>query len=91
VFYNENIDGGQTPFLGRSLTSGSAYSDLTLEKLDKEALNLVDEAYLEALNLLLAKRDQVSLLINKLQEKTSLSGKDVEDFLSNHIEGPIHP
>jgi cell division protease FtsH len=82
VFYNENMDSGNTPFLGRSLASSSGYSDYTMEKMDKEALNLVDDAYLEALNLLLSKRDQVSTLIDKLQEKTSLSGKEVEEFMT---------
>jgi cell division protease FtsH len=83
VFYNENMESGQTPFLGRSLASSSGYADYTMEKMDKEALTLVDDAYLEALNLLLSKRDQVSSLIDKLQEKTSLSGKEVEAFLMN--------
>lgn len=83
VFYNENIDGGQTPFLGRSLASASGYADYTMEKMDKEALALVDDAYLEALNLLLSKRELVLSLIDKLQENTSLSGKEVEEFLSN--------
>jgi cell division protease FtsH len=82
VFYNENMESGQTPFLGRSLASGSAYSDLTLEKLDKEALDLVDEAYLEALNLLLAKRDNVTNLVNLLLESTSLSGSEIIDKIS---------
>jgi cell division protease FtsH len=81
VFYNENMDGGQTPFLGRSLASSSGYADYTMEKMDKEALTLVDDAYLEALNLLLSKRDKVSTLIDKLQESTSLSGKEVEQLL----------
>jgi cell division protease FtsH len=83
VFYNENMESGQTPFLGRSLASSSGYADYTMEKMDKEALSLVDDAYLEALNLLLSKRDKVSILIDKLQESTSLSGKEVEEFLSN--------
>jgi cell division protease FtsH len=91
VFYNENMDGGQTPFLGRSLASSSGYADYTMEKMDKEALTLVDDAYLEALNLLLSRRDQISSLIDKLQEKTSLSGKEVEQILLNQVEVPIQP
>jgi len=82
VFYNENMDGGQTPFLGRSLASSSGYADYTMEKMDKEALSLVDDAYLEALNLLLSKREKVSSLIDKLQENTTLSGKEVEEFMA---------
>lgn len=81
VFYNENIESGQTPFLGRSLASSSGYADYTMEKMDKEALMLVDDAYVEALNLLSSRREQVSSLINKLLESTNLSGKEVEEFI----------
>jgi cell division protease FtsH len=77
VFYNENMESGQTPFLGRSLASGSAYSDMTLEKMDKEALNLVDNAYLEALNLITAKRDTVTKLVDLLLESVTLSGSEI--------------
>lgn len=79
VFYNENMESGQTPFLGRSLASGSAYSDMTLEKMDKEALNLVDDAYLEALNLITAKRDTVTKLVDLLLESVTLSGSEIID------------
>lgn len=85
VFYNENMDSGQTPFLGRSLASSSGYADFTMEKMDKEAIELVNDAYLEALNLLTSNRDKVSTLIDQLQEKTSLSGKEVEEFLSKFV------
>jgi len=77
VFYNENMESGQTPFLGRSLASGSAYSDMTLEKMDKEALNLVDHAYLEALNLITAKRDTVTKLVDLLLESVTVSGSEI--------------
>lgn len=81
VFYNENMESGQTPFLGRSLASGSAYSDMTLEKMDKEALNLVDHAYLEALNLITAKRDTVTKLVDLLLESVTLSGSEIINIL----------
>jgi len=81
VFYNENMDGGQTPFLGRSLASSSGYADHTMEKMDREALNLVDDAYLEALNLLESRRHIILNLIDKLQESKSLSGKEVEKII----------
>lgn len=79
VFYNENMESGQTPFLGRSLASGSAYSDMTLEKMDKEALNLVDHAYLEALNLITAKRDTVTKLVDLLLQSVTLSGSEIKN------------
>jgi cell division protease FtsH len=79
VFYNENMESGQTPFLGRSLASGSAYSDMMLEKMDKEALNLVDNAYLEALNFITAKRDTVTKLVDLLLESVTLSGSEIID------------
>jgi cell division protease FtsH len=54
VFYNEDIDSEATPFVGKNF-GGNKYSDKTREIFDRECLDLVNEAYAEAIRLLLEK------------------------------------
>ena len=82
VFFDENLDSSRNPFLGRSLASGSVYSDQTLESVDKESLRLVNEAYLEAVNILEQNRNSVLLLVNLLINGTTLSGETVRNFVN---------
>lgn len=69
VFYNENIDNGRNPFLGRSIGNGIKYSEKTKEIFDKESLKLVIEAFEEAKKILFENKDKIDILINKLLEK----------------------
>jgi cell division protease FtsH len=80
VFFNENLDNG-TPFLGRSLASSGKYSEKTKELLDKEALELVNTAYLEAKKLLLENKDKMNIIIDELMKNYTLYGKDVSKII----------
>jgi len=82
VFYNENLDSDANPFLGRSLSSGSKYSDNTKFIIDKEALKLVVEAYNEAKNILSVNRKLFLTLVHTLNEKSILFNKEVMDIIS---------
>jgi cell division protease FtsH len=77
VFYNTNEESDRNPFLGRSLGGGEKYSENTKEKIDGESLDLVNNAYREAINIILENKDKISGLIRKLMEKTTLSGDDI--------------
>jgi len=77
VFYNENIDGQRTPFLGRTLGAGDKYSDSTKKLFDRECLQLLDNAYTEAKRVLTDKSDVMDKLVFQLLVKTTLYGKDV--------------
>jgi len=61
VFYNDNNN----------------YSDKTKELLDKESLELVNEAYKEAKKLLLDNKEKMDTIINLLNSKSILYGKEV--------------
>jgi cell division protease FtsH len=52
VFFNEDVGDESNPFLGRSLAFNNKYSEYTKSVMDKESLHLVNEAYIEAKNLL---------------------------------------
>jgi cell division protease FtsH len=86
VFFDETIDAGQNPFLGRSIASGSSYSDNTLEQVDKESLALVDAAYVEAVNILTEKKFDVSFMVDMLLKKTTLTGNEFDKAIISHLD-----
>ena len=83
VFYNENIESAQTPFLGRSLATGDKYSEKTKEILDLESLNLVKEAYSEAQRLLLEYKPALLKISHLLLRDTTVSAENVRNIVHN--------
>jgi cell division protease FtsH len=77
VFYNEDINDESNPFLGRSLAMGDKYSEYTRFIMDKEALDLVKEAYIEAKTILSNYHDKLLEMSDMLQEKKILYNKDI--------------
>jgi cell division protease FtsH len=77
------MDNDRNPFLGRSIGMGDKYSDATKEAFDGEVLTLVDNAYLEAKNILSENRDIVSFLVVNLLNSTYLTGIDFERIIDN--------
>ena len=82
AFYNENLDGQQNPFLGRSLASSDKYSEKTKEIFDKESLSLVNSAFQDAKMILSENKDKMDLLVHALMTNRTLSGKLVYNILS---------
>jgi len=83
VFYNENVESDRNPFLGRSFAMGDKYSEKTKEKMDIESLDLINDAYKEAINILLENKSKMNVLIKILLESTTLSGKFIYDNLED--------
>ena len=79
IFYNENID-NNNPFLGRSLGTGNKYSEMIKEIMDKESLNLVNECYKEAYNLIDKNKKNIGVISNILIESTTLDSAFVNNF-----------
>ena len=69
VFYNENMDGGRAPL---------TYSDKTREVFDQESLQLVQEAYQDAVRILLENREKMDELIQTLLMKSILYGNEID-------------
>lgn len=86
VFYNENVDNDRTPFLGRSLSMGDKYSDKTKQLFDKESINLVNMAYLEAKQTLEKHRPIIEKMVESLMQNVTLTGKDVDNLMVNNLE-----
>jgi len=81
VFYNENVDNDRTPFLGRSLSMGDKYSDKTKQIFDKESINLLNMAYLEAKQLLEENRETMEKIVDTLMQKITLTGSEFKELL----------
>ena len=82
VFFNEDVSDDSNPFLGRSLALGSKYSQNTKQLMDKESLNLVNEAYKDAKILLQNYYDKLIELSELLKNNTIVMNSDVT-HLSN--------
>ena len=80
VFYNDDV-GSDTPFLGRSLSSGFSPSENTKEEFDKESLSLVNKAYIIAKELLKSNMDIMDTMVERLLEKEVILGSDVTDMI----------
>ena len=80
VFFNEDISDESNPFLGRSLSIGSKYSQNTKQLMDKESLNLVKEAYTEAKELLQNNYDELVEFSELLKNNTIVMNSDIQYF-----------
>jgi cell division protease FtsH len=78
VFFNEDVGDDSNPFLGRSLAMGDKYSENTKTISDKESLELVNDAYETAKNLLLANYDKFTALTWKLMNTTVVTRDQIE-------------
>ena len=81
VFYNENIDSERNPFLGRSLSGGQKYSEKIKEMADKEALELVNDAYQEAKEILIQNKKCVDEIVAFLLHERTLYGEKVYEII----------
>lgn len=80
VFYNEDIGDESNPFLGRTIGMGDKYSQNTKYIMDKESLELVNEAYQEAKKILSFNRVCLVNFTELLYNNTILYKKDIDQI-----------
>lgn len=80
VFFNDNIGDDSNPFLGRSLGVGDKYSQYTKFVMDKETLQLVNEAYKEAKYILNNYYDKLVSFSELLKNNTIVMKQDVYEL-----------
>jgi cell division protease FtsH len=85
TYYNEETD-ESTPFLGRSLASGSKASQATKEQFDREVMDLVQASYEEAVLLIEDKKPLFETLVRMLEGSRTLSGAFIAECLSHAKE-----
>ena len=78
VFFNEDISDDSNPFLGRSLSIGDKYSDHTKFMMDKESLELVQNAYNSAVDLLKKNYGSLIYFSDLLMNNTVIYRKDLD-------------
>jgi cell division protease FtsH len=83
VFFNDNIGDESNPFLGRSLGMGDKYSQNTKYIMDKESLDLVNNAYRDAKYILNQNYDKLIEFSELLMNNTIVMKKDVDDIVFN--------
>ena len=80
VFYNENIESERNPFLGRSLATGSKYSEYTKQKIDKEAMILVNDAFKEAIDIIVSQRWNIKKFKDVLIKRKTIPGEELSNL-----------
>ena len=83
VFYNENTESGRNPFLGRSLGMGDKYSEKTKEEFDREVLDIVNAAYIDAIEILSYHKPNIDILAHMLLSSITLDGEFVKDYITS--------
>ena len=83
VFFNEDVSDESNPFLGRSLNIGSKYSQNTKLLMDKESINLVNEAYRDAKMILQNYYDKLIEFSELLKNNTIVMNTDLHNFTNN--------
>lgn len=78
VFYNEDVTDESNPFLGRSLAMGDRYSEQTRLTMDKETLELVNDAFIEAKRILRSNHLSLIRFSELLQENTVIYAKQLQ-------------
>ena len=76
VFFNEDIGDESNPFLSRSLTD--KYSDQTKQTMDKESLELVQQAYKKAVELLTSNYDKMIYFSDLLMNNTVVYKENID-------------
>ncbi|MCS7064387.1 MAG: ATP-dependent zinc metalloprotease FtsH [Methylacidiphilales bacterium] len=82
-------DSGGMVFLGRDLVNHRAYSEATAQKIDNEVLNLINQAYNTAKQIILEHKKELELLAQALLEYETLDGEQVKELLrTGRISSP---
>jgi len=80
-------DNQETLFFGREVTRNKAYSEETAEKIDKEVSRLVDDAWARAQTIIAENKTKLECLVERLIERETMDGREVEALLSDKPEG----
>nr|YP_010338019.1 cell division protein [Timspurckia oligopyrenoides]UNJ17604.1 cell division protein [Timspurckia oligopyrenoides] len=78
------------PFLGRSMMSGSDYSDRVASSVDQQVQTIVDACYKEALNIVKNNRVIIDYLVDLLIEEETIEGSKLESIIEQYTVVPLH-
>ncbi len=80
-------DNQETLFFGREVTRNKAYSEDTAERIDREVSLLLEQSWKRATTLITENRQKLEKLVEKLIERETMDGREVEALLNDKPEG----
>jgi cell division protease FtsH len=80
-------DNQETLFLGREVTRSKAYSEETAQRIDREVSLLIEQSWERATTLIAENREKLERLVEKLIERETMDGREVEALLNDKPEG----
>ncbi len=78
-------------FLGREIAKHKDYSEKIAEEIDEEVRSLVLHAYERARGLLTDNKDILEALANRLLEKETVDGKEIDALINEHRAKKVEP
>ena len=76
------------PFLGRSISSNSEYSDEIAIKIDTQVKKIVDQCHLQALSIIKENRVIIDYLVDILIEKETIEGSEFREIIKEYTKIP---
>lgn len=70
-------------FLGRDIVEDRNYSEAVASEIDKEVRKIVEECYERAKRLLLENRDLLDAVANRLLEKETIDGEELDEIINS--------
>lgn len=70
-------------FLGRDIVEDRNYSEAVASEIDKEVRRIVEECYERAKRLLLENRDLLDAVANRLLEKETIDGEELDEIINS--------
>jgi len=78
-------------FLGRSITTHKNLSDVTMQKVDKEIRQILDDQYALAKKILTESRDKVEVMTDALMEWETIDADQIKDIMEGRAPRPPKP
>ena len=76
------------PFLGRSMSSDSEYSDEIAIKIDKQVKQIVDSCHSQAVSIIKENRVIVDYLVDMLIDQETIEGQDLRSIIDRYTDIP---
>jgi len=79
---------GGDPFLGRSMGSGSEYSEDIASRIDMQVRSIVQHCHVEAVNIIKENRVVIDKIVDILIEKETIDGDEFRNIIAEYTELP---
>nr|UNJ16429.1 cell division protein [Boldiaceae sp.] len=76
------------PFLGRTMTSNTDYSDGVATNVDLQVENIVNSCYVQAINIILKNRVIIDRLVDMLIERETIDGDEFRRIVAEYTKLP---